>query len=58
MINTKKDYSSWFSLVCFYAISTIVGCLIPDPVYRYIRYIWFVDVSQQNYIVPSIAMYH
>ena len=32
-----------FDLVWFYGISTIVGYLIPNPVYKYIRYMWFVN---------------
>ena len=30
-------------LVAFYGLSTIVGSLIPNPVYAYILDIWFVD---------------
>ena len=30
-----------FGLVGFYAISTIVGYLMPNPLYIYIKYIWF-----------------
>ena len=29
----------WFGLVWFYAISTIVGYLMPNPVYTYTRLI-------------------
>ena len=28
--------SVWFALVLFYAISTLAGCLMPNPVYTYI----------------------
>ena len=31
----------WFGLVGFYGISTIVGYLMPNPLYTYISYIWF-----------------
>ena len=33
----------WFGLVRFYGISTIVGYLMPNPLYTdiYIKYIWF-----------------
>ena len=32
----------WFGLVGFYGISTIVGYLMPNPLYSiYIKYIWF-----------------
>ena len=27
---------SWFGLIVFYAISTLVGYLMPNPVYTYI----------------------
>ena len=30
-------------LVRFYGISTIVGYLMPNPLYTYIKYIWFVN---------------
>ena len=30
----------WFGLVGFYGISTIVGCLIPNPLYTYILYMY------------------
>ena len=35
-----------FSLVWFYGVSTIVGYLIPNPLYTYISniYIWFENI--------------
>ena len=30
----------WFDLVWFYGISTIVGCLMPNPLYTYILNIY------------------
>ena len=33
----------WFSLVGVYGMSTIVGYLMPNLVYTYIKYIWFVN---------------
>ena len=43
-----------FSLVWFYGISTIVGYLMPNPVFRYILDIWFVNTfcryTQLNYL--------
>ena len=30
----------WFGLVGFYGISTIMGYLMPNPVYTYIRYVF------------------
>ena len=35
----------WFALVGFYAISTIVGYLMPHLLYTYIKYIWFALVG-------------
>ena len=32
---------TWFGLVGFYGISTIVGYLMPDLLYTYIKYTWF-----------------
>ena len=33
-----------YGLVGFYGISTIVGYLMPNPTYRYILNIWFVNI--------------
>ena len=33
----------WFSLVWFYGISTIIGYLMPNPVFTYIFSIWLVN---------------
>ena len=43
-------------MIWFYGVSTIVGHLMLNSVY--IRYIRFVNISQQSSIVPDIAMYH
>ena len=33
----NRDYHScWSGLVCFYGVSTIVGCSMPNPVFTYI----------------------
>ena len=42
-----KD-KNWFGLVWFYGISTAIGYLMPNPVYAYIRYIWFVNIRQKS----------
>ena len=34
----------WFSLVGFYALSTIVGYLMPKPVYTYMLDIYIYDL--------------
>ena len=34
----------WFGLVWFHGISTIVGYLMPNPVFTYILNIWFVKI--------------
>ena len=46
----------WFGLVGFYGISTIVGYLMPNPFYSYI--VDIENMSQINWIVPGITMYH
>ena len=33
--------TDWFGLLGFYGISTIVGYLMPNPLYTYIMNIWF-----------------
>ena len=33
----------WFGVVGFYGISTIVGYLMPNPLYTYILNKWFID---------------
>ena len=38
----------WFGLIGFYGISTIVGYLMPNPLYTYILYmIWFGFMAYQ-----------
>ena len=39
MIN--KQFASDSSLVWFYGISTLVGYLMPNPVFRYVLNMWF-----------------
>ena len=42
---TSRPQFVWFGLVGFYGISTIVGYLMPNPLYTYIlTIIWFVRV--------------
>ena len=57
-INYTLNKTDWFGLVWFYGISTIEDYLILNPVYSYIFDIWFVNISQQIWIVSSIAIYH
>ena len=50
--NTKNQQNCiWFGLIGFYGISTIVGYLIPDPLYTYILNIydllWFAFMAYQ-----------
>ena len=47
-----KVHKGWLVgwLVGFYPISTFVRYLMPNPVYAYIKYIWFVN----NHIVGNI----
>ena len=46
-------------LVGFYGISTIVGYLIPNPVYIYIyiRYIWFVNILLITFLNESVLIF-
>ena len=34
--------------MAFYGLSIIVGYLMQNPVFIYIIYIWFVNISQQS----------
>ena len=48
----------WFSLVRFYGISTIVGYIMPNPLYTYILNIydlvWFYGISTiVDYLMPN-----
>ena len=53
-----------FVLVWFHGISTIVGYLIPNPVYTYIKYmickliLLITFLNELVPMVPNIAMYH
>ena len=49
---------AWFGLVGFYGISTIVGCLMPNPLYTYILNIYdlvgFYGISTiVGYLMPD-----
>ena len=35
----------WFGLVVFYDISTLVGYLMPNPIYTWFISLWFVSVG-------------
>ena len=45
----------WFSLVGFYGISTILGYLMPNPLYDiYILFCWFYGISTiEGYLMPN-----
>ena len=48
----------WFDLVVFYDISTIVGYLMPNPLYTYILdiygLVWFGGISTNvGYLIPN-----
>ena len=38
------NYKDWFGLVWFYGISTIVGYLMPKPIFTYIFNTWFANI--------------
>ena len=48
----------WFGLVGFYGISTIIGYLMPNPLYTYILntfgLVWFYGISTiVGYLIPN-----
>ena len=49
-------FKDWFGLVGFYGISTIVGYLMPDPLYTYISNIYDL-VLVEFYGISTIVVY-
>ena len=52
----------WFGLIWFYSISTIVGYLMPNPLYTYILdiydLVWFYSISTiVGYLTPNPFFY-
>ena len=45
----------WFSLVRFYGISTLVGHLMPNPFYTFIKYIISKHILENNIFKQTLA---
>ena len=52
MVRKGNWWPDWFCLVWFYRISTIIGYLMPNPIYSYILDIYDLLTHQKNLMVP------